>query len=87
MSCDIDLGASGAPVFSFENGDARVVSVISAMTDMDGQRVALGVQLEKPLRVTMERFEAGESFTTRQRQDMFSDGASRNTGAKFERAE
>ena len=87
MSCDIDLGASGAPVFSFESGDARVVSVISAMTDVNGQRVALGVHLEKPLRITMERFEAGESFTARSRQELFSDGAGRDTGAKFEKAQ
>lgn len=86
MSCDIDLGASGAPVFSFESGEARVVSVISAMTEYEGQRVALGMHLEKPLRVTMERFEAGDSFAMRYRKELFSDGTRRNTGAKFEKA-
>ena len=45
MSCDVDFGASGAPIFSFENGAPRVVSVVSAMAEVNGRKVSLGTQL------------------------------------------
>lgn len=51
LSCDIDFGSSGAPVFSVEGGVARVVSVISAKAEMEGRKVALAVPLEAPLKV------------------------------------
>lgn len=46
LSCAIDFGASGAPVFAFENGEARIVSVISAMAETAAQTVALGMRIE-----------------------------------------
>jgi V8-like Glu-specific endopeptidase len=49
LSCDVDFGSSGAPIFSFRDGVARVVSVVSAKAEVDGQKVALGVALEQPL--------------------------------------
>lgn len=49
MSCDVDFGSSGAPVFSFEAGAPRIVSVISAKAEADGARVALGTQLGETL--------------------------------------
>lgn len=49
MTCDIDFGASGAPVFRLEAGVPRLVSVFSAMAEVDGQRVALGMDLAQPL--------------------------------------
>jgi len=45
MSCDIDFGSSGAPVFSIADGIASIVSVVSAKADMDGNDVALGAVL------------------------------------------
>jgi V8-like Glu-specific endopeptidase len=51
LSCDIDFGSSGAPVFTVVEGVARVVSVISAKADMEGRKVALAVPLEAPLAV------------------------------------
>lgn len=50
LSCDIDFGSSGAPVFAVRDGVAQVVSVISAKAEMEGSKVALGVPLEAPLR-------------------------------------
>ncbi|HKL06535.1 MAG TPA: trypsin-like serine protease [Roseovarius sp.] len=80
-SCDVDFGASGAPMFSFDTGVPRVVSVVSAMADMDGRKVSLGTQLEGPLQALMAAYEqaAGEGGARR----MFSTGADRATGAKF----
>ncbi|MDQ2067433.1 trypsin-like serine protease [Xinfangfangia sp. CPCC 101601] len=49
LSCDIDFGSSGAPVFTVQDGVARVVSVISAKAEMEGNKVALAVPLEQPL--------------------------------------
>ncbi|MFN4159512.1 MAG: trypsin-like serine peptidase [Gemmobacter sp.] len=49
LSCDVDFGSSGAPIFSIRNGVARVVSVISAKADYEGRRVALGTTLDAPL--------------------------------------
>lgn len=49
LSCDVDFGASGAPIFSVKGGVARLVSVVSAKAEIDGKQVALGTSLEKPL--------------------------------------
>lgn len=49
LSCNVDFGSSGAPVFAITDGVARVVSVISAKAEVDGQKVALAVPLAAPL--------------------------------------
>jgi protease YdgD len=51
LSCNVDFGSSGAPVFSITDGVARVVSVISAKAEVDGRKVALAVPLAAPLAV------------------------------------
>lgn len=86
MSCDVDFGSSGAPVFSFENGVARIVSVISAKAEVDGQQVALGTQLEAPLALLRADLDAGGGVfqapsPTANRISV--GGARRDTGAKF----
>jgi protease YdgD len=45
LSCNVDFGSSGAPIFAFRDGVARVVSVVSAKADYEGQKVALGTAL------------------------------------------
>lgn len=49
LSCNVDFGSSGAPIFSVRGGVARVVSVVSAKAEVDGRQVALGTALEGPL--------------------------------------
>ena len=49
MSCSVDFGSSGAPVFRLDQAGARIVSVISAKAQVDGQQVALGTPLTDPL--------------------------------------
>jgi len=49
LSCNVDFGASGAPVLAITGGVARVVSVVSAKAEIDGQQVALGTALGAPL--------------------------------------
>lgn len=41
-SCDVDFGASGAPVLSFANGIPEVVAVVSAMADLADEKVSIG---------------------------------------------
>ena len=45
LSCNVDFGSSGAPIFAIRDGVARVVSVVSAKADFDGRKVALGTTL------------------------------------------
>jgi len=49
LSCKVDFGASGAPIFAITGGVARVVSVVSAKAEIDGRQVALGTSLAAPL--------------------------------------
>ncbi|MGY3438482.1 MULTISPECIES: trypsin-like serine peptidase [unclassified Marinovum] len=76
MSCDADFGASGAPVFSYEGGEPRIVSLISAKAEADGVPVSLGTSLEEPLSVLKVELRAQSPF--KRVGDM-----SRPTGAKF----
>lgn len=46
MSCDVDQGASGSPVFLYQDGEARIVSVVSAKAEVRERQVALGTSLE-----------------------------------------
>ena len=65
MDCDVNPGASGAPVFRNEGGVPRLVSVVSAMAEMDGEKVALGMDLAEPIAVLRLALEQGRGlFTT-----------------------
>lgn len=49
LGCEVDFGASGAPIFSIKDGVARIVSVVSAKAEVEGRPVALGTALAGPL--------------------------------------
>ncbi|MEM9240391.1 MAG: trypsin-like serine protease [Pseudomonadota bacterium] len=83
MSCDVNFGSSGAPIFSFESGAPRVVSVVSAMAEVKGQKVSLGTQLQKPLDDLMNALEAGQGTFQTSAPKMIGAGERRDTGAKF----
>ncbi|MCT4609511.1 MAG: trypsin-like serine protease [Pelagimonas sp.] len=52
LSCTVDFGASGSPVFTFDDtGQARIVSVVSAKAEAAGQQVSLATDLQSPLAV------------------------------------
>ena len=59
MTCDVDFGSSGAPVFIVEGGVAKIVSVISAKALVDGKSVSLGSALQFPLARLMDEIAAG----------------------------
>lgn len=80
LSCEVDFGSSGAPVFVIEDGVARIVSVVSAKGQYEQTPVALGVALDGPLQRLMTALEAPQELrvTRIDRQQ------GRNaTGAKF----
>lgn len=86
MSCDVDYGSSGAPVFSFDGDQPRIVSVVSAKADVEGTRVALGTQLDRPLARLQAELAAGHvvGATRPPVINRVTVGGSRNkTGAKF----
>ncbi len=76
MSCDINFGSSGAPVFTIENGVARIVSVISVMAHAGERKVSLGTSLENELMGLISSFDTPKIQTNRL-------GNSGSTGAKF----
>ncbi len=49
LSCTVDFGSSGAPIFQIIDDEPRIVSVISAKADIDGRPVSLGTGLQKLL--------------------------------------
>lgn len=49
FDCDVTFGSSGAPVFARSGSRGRILSVISGMTMVEGQKVAVGMAL--PARV------------------------------------
>ncbi len=59
MTCDVEFGSSGAPVFRMEDGVPKVVSVISAKAEVEGKRVSLGSALQIPLATLMAELQAG----------------------------
>lgn len=83
MSCDVDFGSSGAPIFSFEGGVPRIVSVVSAMAEVEGRKVSLGTQLTDPLRVLQAALDGGGGVFQDAAPKMFTSGVRRDTGAKF----
>ena len=59
MSCDVAPGSSGSPVFAIEQGRPRIVSVVSSLGSVDGNKVSYGMDLRKPLDELMADFRAG----------------------------
>lgn len=86
MSCTVDFGSSGAPIFTFKEGIPRIVSVVSAKAEVNGNKVALGTELGEPLESLKAALAAGEGVF-----QPAGPGASRvivggtrhDTGAKF----
>jgi V8-like Glu-specific endopeptidase len=42
LTCSVDFGASGAPVFTLDNGVPRIISVISAKAEIGKKQVSVG---------------------------------------------
>ncbi len=71
LSCEVDFGSSGAPIFAEVDGEPRIVSVVSAKAVVRGRKVSLGTNLVKPLEELMALMAASDGVFVRS-----------NTGAK-----
>ncbi len=79
MSCDVDFGASGAPIFSFANERPRIVSVVSGKAELGGQSVALGTALDESLQLLQAELSSGRGFGL----STSGSTAGKNVGARF----
>jgi len=59
MSCDVNFGSSGAPIFSMDGNAAKIVSVVSAKAEVKGIPVSLGTALASPLALLRAELAAG----------------------------
>ncbi|HHI69800.1 MAG TPA: trypsin-like serine protease [Rhodobacteraceae bacterium] len=88
LSCDVDFGSSGAPIFDMSNGIPRIVSVVSAKAIANGHKISLGTSLEEPLQEIMAKLKSTEGQFKRvlptSNRLIHSEGLD-HTGAKFVR--
>jgi len=84
LSCAVDFGASGSPVFRFDDAAGpQIVSVVSAKAQADGRPVSLATELQGPL--TDLRGALAEAQNPGAGLERMSAGSRRATGAKFVR--
>jgi len=85
MTCDVDFGSSGSPVFMVKDGKTSIVSVVSAMTNLNGEKVSLGTSLGAPLRALLAHYNGIGPAQPGGTQRLITTGERNNTGAKFVR--
>ncbi len=84
LSCEVDFGASGSPVFTFDkDGTPSIVSIVSAKAkdETNGKSISLATSLEGPLDTLRALLSNGAGLTSglvRQ-----AAGDRKDTGAKF----
>lgn len=83
MNCEVAYGSSGAPVFMDVRGETRIVSVVSAMAQVNGEPVSLGTSLRQPLNQLMAHYAALPPSLPNGNQRLFLGSERRDTGAKF----
>lgn len=85
MSCEVDYGSSGAPVFIIEDGQAQIVSVVSAKAMARDIPVSLGTALEQPLADMLALLAASEGRFSRSEPvaRVIAPSGSDGSGAKF----
>ncbi len=85
MSCSVDFGSSGAPVFLHGVDGPSIVSVVSAKAETDGGNVALGTALAGLLPALNAQLRAGEGHALPPPPSVnrVTAGARRETGAQF----
>lgn len=83
FSCDVDFGASGAPIFALRDGEMKIVSVVSAMADVEGRRVALGSVLTGRLDQLQAELAAGQPTARATSGTVRVLSGGQATGAKF----
>lgn len=86
FDCDVTFGSSGAPVFTHQNGRGQIVSVISGMVRVNGQKRALGMVLPERVTEVKRQLRLQVAPPVAQVRRITVGGGNRaNTGAKFVR--
>ena len=85
MTCDVEYGSSGSPVFMFRDGETRIASVVSAMALVNGEKVSLGTSLDGPLNALLTHFAALGPARPGGTQRLIDVNERNDTGAKFVR--
>lgn len=85
MSCQVDFGASGSPVFSFKNRKPRIVSIVSAKAEADSAPVSLGVALQDPITQLKQELQQATGLSGTPGTRVLGAGNRTETGAKFVR--
>ena len=83
MTCDVVYGSSGSPVFMDVNGQTRIVSVVSAMAQVNGEQVSLGTSLRRPLSQLLSHYETTGASGLGGAQRLIGTDSRNETGAKF----
>ncbi|WP_300434708.1 trypsin-like serine protease [uncultured Mameliella sp.] len=83
LSCVVDFGASGSPVFRLRDGVAQIVSVVSSKAQANGRPVALASGLGAPLEALRTALAAERNPGAGI--DRLAAGDRRETGARFVR--
>lgn len=83
LTCQVDFGSSGSPVFMRRQGVESVVSVVSAMAELEGQKVSLGTSLTQPLAEVMALLDQGPRIRPVGNARVVTPGERIETGAKF----
>lgn len=86
LSCEVDFGSSGAPIFVIEDGKPRIVSVVSAKARVLDNPVSLGTALTAPLAELMALRDGGTQIAGRAEtgvRRLNLTGSAEANGAKF----
>lgn len=83
LSCDVDFGASGAPVFVMDRGMPKVVAVVSAKANWDGEKVALVAGVEDALDALRRTLREGKTLLRASIPQIGTSASSDSSGAKF----
>ncbi|SEW31026.1 V8-like Glu-specific endopeptidase [Cognatiyoonia koreensis] len=83
MTCAVEPGSSGSPVFITQDGERRIASVVSAMANLDGEPVSLGTSLQEPLQELLAHFARSGTVAPAGEVRIMSIGERNGTGAKF----
>lgn len=63
LSCNVNFGSSGAPIFRIRDGHAEIVSVVSAKAQLEDEKVALGAQLDGAIELLKNQLSNGVGVT------------------------
>lgn len=69
LSCDVDFGASGSPVFLRRDARPKVAALVSAMTTWNGRKVAVAIDLHVALDDLLQRLAASDARSRTERPD------------------